>query len=65
MKVTNRFEVVGEAKVVDHVQRLQMKQKLFAFVLLSQEGVLFVECLEQISFVQQLTQMLGQALFLK
>jgi len=42
-KLTYRFEVISETKVVDYVQWLQMVDELFALVFLSQKGMSLVQ----------------------
>jgi hypothetical protein len=43
--------VIGEAKVVNNVQRLQMKQELIAFVLVSEKGVPLVQGPQQVGLI--------------
>lgn len=46
IELTNRSKVIGKAKIVDDVQRLQVIDKLFSLFFLSQESVLLVQCSE-------------------
>ncbi len=61
----HRAEVIGEAEVVDHVERLQVEEELVALVLVAQEGVSLVEGAEEVVLGEQRAQVAGQGLLLE
>ncbi len=58
-------EVICEAEVVDHIERLQVEQELIALVLVTQKGVPLVQSPEQVVLVQQLAQVPREGLLLE
>lgn len=51
--------MIGKAKIIDHVKRLQVIDKLFAFFFLPKKSVLFVESSQQLGLAQQLSQVVS------